>query len=49
MDKKNVKNCKQCEKGMSSTQKWLIVVSIYVMISAIYGTIEIVKNLYSLF
>jgi hypothetical protein len=44
-----VTNCKQCKKGLNLTQKSLIVVSIYMLFAAIYGTIEIIKDLTNFF
>jgi len=44
-----VKGCKQCKKGLNLTQKSLIVVSIYMLFAAIYGTVEIIKDLSNLF
>lgn len=44
-----VTGCKQCKKGLNLTQKTLIGVSFYVLFAAIYGTIEIIKDLYKLF
>jgi hypothetical protein len=38
-----VTGCKTCKKGMSGTQKWLLVISIYIFTSSIYGTIELIK------
>ena len=44
-----VTNCKQCKRGLNTTQKSLIVLSFYVMFAAIYGTIQIVKDLINFF
>jgi hypothetical protein len=41
--------CQACKKVFSNTQIGLIVVSVYVLISSVYGTIELIKNLIGLF
>lgn len=43
------KSCKSCEKGLNSGQKWTIVLGLYMLGSSIYGTVELVKSLISLF
>lgn len=44
-----VNGCKQCKKGLNLTQKVLIGLSVYVFLSSVYGTIEIIKFLYNFF
>lgn len=44
-----VTGCKQCNKGFSNTQKGLVVLGTYIFLSSIYGTIEIIKFIMSLF
>ena len=41
--------CQACKKSFTSTQKGLIILSIYVLLSSIYGTIELIKNLIEIF
>lgn len=41
--------CETCNKGLNISQKWLIAFSIYMLVSSIYGTIELIKSLISLF
>ena len=43
------KECKQCKKGLSTTQKSLVVLSFYILISSIYGTIKLIQLLSDLF
>jgi hypothetical protein len=40
-----VTGCKQCKKGLSTTQKGLVILSMYILGTSIYGTIELIKNL----
>jgi len=52
MEKENatqVTGCKTCGKGLSTTQKSLVVLSLYIIGSSIYGTIQLIKLLYGLF
>jgi hypothetical protein len=44
-----VTQCKQCKKGLSATQKSLVVLSFYILISSIYGTIKLIQLLSDLF
>jgi hypothetical protein len=44
-----VTGCKQCEKGLSVTQKGILVLSFYILGSSIYGTIKLIQLLYGLF
>ena len=41
--------CQACKKGLSGTQKGMIVFSVYILIAAVVGSIEIAKYLFSLF
>jgi hypothetical protein len=40
-----VKGCKQCQKGLSTTQKGLVVLSMYILGTSIFGTIELIGYL----
>ena len=44
-----VTGCQTCKKGLSGTQKGIIVLGFYILLSSLVGTIEIVKYVYSLF
>jgi hypothetical protein len=41
--------CQACKKGLSGTQKGMIVFSMYILMAAVVGSIDIVKYLFSLF
>jgi len=41
--------CSVCKKGVSSSQIWITILAVYMLIAAVYGTIEIFKNIISLF
>lgn len=52
MEKKEatqVTGCNTCKKGMSKSQIGLVFFSMYIFVSAIYGTYKIIENLVSLF
>jgi hypothetical protein len=56
MENENFKNkatqvtgCKTCKKGLSNSQKSLVVFSIYILIACVVGTIEIFKYLAKFF
>jgi hypothetical protein len=40
-----VNGCNTCKKGLSKTQKLLVGLSFYILISSIYGTIKILQFL----
>jgi hypothetical protein len=40
-----VTGCKQCQKGLTNTQKGLVVLSTYILGTSIFGTIELIKYL----
>ena len=44
-----VTGCKQCKKGMSTSQWGLLIFSLYMFGAGIYGTIHIIKDIISLF
>lgn len=44
-----VTGCKQCKKGLSATQKGLVVLSAYILGSSIFGTIELINYLIDIF
>ena len=41
--------CQTCKKGLNGGQNAMIVLGVYVLFASIVGTIEIIKQLYSLF
>jgi hypothetical protein len=43
------KKCKTCGKKLSITELWSSIFGFYVLGTSIYGTIELVKKLVSLF
>ena len=40
-----VTGCKQCKKGLSNTQIGLVVLSMYILGTSIFGTIELIGYL----
>ena len=44
-----VTGCQTCKKGLSGTQKGMMVFGFYMLLASFIGTIEIVKYVYSLF
>jgi hypothetical protein len=43
------KNCSKCNNGLSIPQWTMFVFSAYILFAAIYGTIKLVSDLYSMF
>lgn len=44
------KKCKSCsQKGLNRTQIGLIVLSLLILGTSIYGTVELIKNIISIF
>ena len=41
--------CNTCKKGLNNNAKWTIILSIYMLITSIYGTIQLFKSLISFF
>lgn len=44
-----VTGCKTCNKGLSTTQKWMMVFAFYMFGSSVYGTIKIIQEIVKLF
>ena len=44
-----VTGCKQCKKGLNTTQWGILVLGLYLFGAALYGTIQIIKDISSLF
>jgi hypothetical protein len=44
-----VTGCKKCKegknKGMSTTQKWITVLAVYIIASSIYGSVELIRDI----
>ena len=38
-----VTGCRTCKKGMSNPQKWILLLSIYILGSSIYGTVKLIE------
>ena len=52
MEKKKatqVNGCTTCKKGLNKTQISLVVLGVYILMTSIYGSIELFKSLYNLF
>jgi|TARA_R110002126_G_scaffold4367_5_gene22964 hypothetical protein len=48
-EEKNNDECKSCTKGLSGVQKSMVVLSIYILIAAIYGTYRLIEDILLLF
>jgi hypothetical protein len=44
-----VNGCKTCKKGLSTTQKSMMFLGFYIILTSIYGTIELIKLISNLF
>jgi hypothetical protein len=44
-----VNGCKQCQKGLSKVQSWMVVFSIYMLLTSIYGTVVLFQKILELF
>jgi hypothetical protein len=49
MEEEKKEDCQSCKKGLSMSQKYMVGISIYIMISGIYGTYKLFELLISLF
>lgn len=46
----NNTGCKSCKQnGLNGQQTWMLVLAIYILISSVYGTIEIIKGIANFF
>ena len=43
------KDCKSCKKGFDSTQKTAVAISIYLLITSVYGNVKLFQYIASLF
>lgn len=43
------KGCKTCKKKSTSSPKWIVLIAVYLLISSVYGTIELIRNIFSMF
>jgi len=44
-----VNGCKQCERGLSTTQKSLLILGFYILATSVYGTVKLLQLLSNLF
>jgi len=44
-----VDGCNTCKKGLSNTQKSMVALGFYILLTSIYGTVHLFKLLYNLF
>ena len=49
MEEQKKEDCQSCKKGLSVSQKYMVGISIYIMITGIYGTYKLLELLFSLF
>jgi hypothetical protein len=49
MKEKEKKGCSQCKQNLSTIQTGMLVLSVYIFITAIYGNIKLFKYITSLF
>jgi hypothetical protein len=42
------KECSTCQKGLKNTHWGIIALSVWLLASSVYGTIEIIKNVVNL-
>jgi hypothetical protein len=47
--KNETKGCSSCKRGLNNTAIWTMVLSVYMLVTSIYGTIKLFKSLISLF
>lgn len=41
------KKCNSCKKtGLSKKEKWMVAIGIYIFITSLYGTIQIIKHFF---
>jgi hypothetical protein len=43
------KECKTCQKGIPNAPKGIIILSVFILFASVYGTIQIIKDITSLF
>lgn len=44
-----VEGCKQCKKGLNTSQKWMLGLAFYIFGASIYGTVKIIQEIIKLF
>jgi|VirMetMinimDraft_7_1064189.scaffolds.fasta_scaffold05332_2 hypothetical protein len=49
MKEKKEEGCSSCKKGLDIKQKSMVVLSVYIFITSIYGTYKIIQNVVSHF
>jgi len=45
----STKECSSCKKGVNKIQKGMLVLSLYILGSSVYGTIKLIELIKSLF
>jgi len=46
----NNSECKTCKQnGLNTHQTWMLILAIYILISSVYGTIEMIKGIANFF
>ena len=49
MIEENKEECQSCSKGMNASQKGMVVLSFYILLSSIYGNYHLIQKLLDLF
>ena len=43
------KGCQSCKKGVSKSTWYMLMISFYILLTSIYGTVKLVKEIISFF
>ena len=47
---KSIENkCRTCSKGLDPNQSWMIILSVFILITSVYGIIELFKDIFGFF
>jgi hypothetical protein len=49
MEQKQEKGCTQCKENLNGLQKGMVALSVYILITAIYGNVKLYQLIVSLF
>jgi len=49
MEEKTEKSCNTCGKGMSKSQTALLMLSLFIFATSVYGIITLIKDIYNYF
>jgi hypothetical protein len=49
MEEEKKEECKTCNKGLNISQKYMVGISIYILLSGIYGTYKMIESIINLF